>query len=237
MAICDVRLVGKKEIARNTMEFFIEKPAGLEFRAGQFCDITLKDPPETDAEGNVRGFSFVTAPYETELAVATRLRDTAFKRVFRKLPIGTVVSLDAAYGDFTLHKTQSTPAVFIIGGIGVTPVRSMVAQATHDRTAHRITLIHANRTPEDAPFAQDFRTFAEWNPRFTYVPVFTKSGAAGAAAQGRVDAALIKQHVADVKAPIYYLSGPAGMVKAMRALLVSIGANEDNIRTEEFEGY
>ncbi len=48
---------------------------------------------------------------------------------------------------------------------------------------------------------------------------------------------MIKRHVPDIKAPKYYLAGPEGMVTAMRALLVEVGANEDNIRTEEFEGY
>ena len=104
------------------------------------------------------------APFEPDLIAATRMRDTAFKRVLQDLPIGTEVKLDAPYGDFTLHKTQSTPAVFIIGGIGVTPVRSMIAQATHDKTAHRITLLHASRTPADLPLRSDFEHLARKNP-------------------------------------------------------------------------
>ncbi|MGH7118173.1 MAG: FAD-dependent oxidoreductase [Acetobacteraceae bacterium] len=238
MTIYNVKLTGKQEIAKDTMEFFLEKPAGFEFRAGQFCDITLKDPPETDAKGNVRGFSFVTAPSENRLAVATRLRDTAFKRVFRKLPDNTVVELDAPYGDFTLQKSTTAPAVFIIGGIGVTPVRSIIAQATHDRTNHHITLIHANRTAADAPFAADFKQLAQQNRNFTYVPVYTDSPSDKAVTEhGRVTADIVKRQVANVAAPVYYLAGPQGMVKAMRELLIKIGANEDNIRTEEFEGY
>src|SRR5690606_16182804 len=119
-----------------TMAFHFEKPEGLEFRAGQFADFTLLNPSETDAEGDVRGFSLASAPYETDIFVTTRLRDTAFKQVMRNLPEGTEVKFDGPYGDFTLHKNETVPAVFVIGGIGVTPVRSMVAQATHDRTAH-----------------------------------------------------------------------------------------------------
>ena len=103
--------------------------------------------------------------------MATRLRDTAFKRVLKDLPEGTEVKLDAPYGDFTLHKNESKPAVFIIGGIGVTPIRSIISQATHDKTGHQLTLIHANRTPEDAPFANDFEELANANPNFTYVAV------------------------------------------------------------------
>lgn len=238
MAILNVRLIRSEPVARETMAFHFEKPKDFEFRAGQFGDVTLIDPPETDAEGNVRGFSFITAPYESTIGFATRLRDTAYKRVLRRLAPGSEVKLDAPYGDFTLHRKESRPAVFIIGGIGATPVRSMVAQATHDRSAHRILLLHANRTNDDAPFQADFRRFAEENPNFRFVPVL--SGAVPAAwngERGRIAAETIRRWVPELAEPIWYLSGPEGMVKAMRRLLVELAVDEDDIRTEEFAGY
>lgn len=232
-----VKLIRKETIAEGTMAFYFAKPAGFEFRAGQFGDFTLIDPPETDAEGNIRGFSLAQAPCEPDLVAATRMRDTAFKRVLKNLPIGTEVMLDAPYGDFTLHKTVSTPAVFLIGGIGVTPVRSMIAQATHDKTAHRITLLHASRTPADLPFKPDLEQLARDNPNFTYVMAAESASDDWHGERGRIDAAMVKKHVPDLHKPIYYLSGPEGMVSAMRALLVGLEVNEDNIRTEEFTGY
>lgn len=236
--IANVKLIKKETVARDTMAFHFSKPEGFEFRAGQFADYTLIDPPETDAEGNVRGFSLVQAPFEPDLVAATRMRDTAFKRVLKNLPIGTELKLDAPYGGFTLHKTETTPAVFIIGGIGVTPIRAMVAQASHDRTAHRMTLLHASRTPEDLPFKGDFEQLAKQNPNFRYIPTATDSAPDDwQAERGRVDANMVRRYVPDLHAPIYYLSGPEGMVKAMRQLLVDLEINEDNIRTEEFAGY
>lgn len=236
--ITNVKLTNKKLVANQTMEFILEKPEGFQFRAGQFLELTLLDPPETDAEGNTRAFSIVTAPYESYLAVATRLRDTAFKRVFQNLQDGTQVKLDGPYGDYTLHKTTATPAVFVIGGIGVTPVRSMIAQATHDHTDHKIILLYSNRTPKDAPFLSDFTEFAQQNPNFTSVPVATDQAPDDwAGERGRVDADMLKRHIDNLAAPIYYLSGPEGMVKSMRQLLIDAGASEDNIKTEEFAGY
>lgn len=233
-----VKLTKKEEVANGTMAFHFEKPAGFDFRAGQFCEITLINPPETDAEGDTRAFSLITAPFEPDIAVATRMRDSAFKRTLKDLALGTEVTFDGPFGDYTLHKTESTPAVFIIGGIGVTPVRSMVAQASHDKTAHNITLIHSSRTPADLPFEADFEQLAAANPNFTYVPVASDSSPdEWYGERGRVDEALIKQYVSDLTSPIFYLSGPEGMVKAMRQLLVSLNVNEDNIKTEEFAGY
>src|SRR5574338_1057707 len=85
------KLKDRKEVAERTMAFQFEKPAGWTFRAGQFIDITLPNPPETDAEGNTRGFSISSAPQEDFLMVATRLRDTAFKRSLKTVPLGTEV--------------------------------------------------------------------------------------------------------------------------------------------------
>lgn len=233
----NVELIRRETIADGTMAFHFAKPAGFEFRAGQFADYSLIDPPETDDEGNSRAFSFVHAPFEPDLVAATRIRDTAFKRVLKQLRIGSELKLDGPYGDFTLHKTQSTPAVFIIGGIGVTPVRSMIAQASHDKTAHQITLLHASRTPADLPLSGDFEQLAKDNPNFTYVMTVDSAPEGWQGEHGRVDAAMVKKYVQDLHKPIYYLSGPERMVKAIRALLVGLEVNEDNIRTEEFTGY
>lgn len=232
-----VRLIRKETVANGTMAFHFAKPEGFAFRAGQFADFTLIDPQETDEEGNTRGFSLVQAPFEPDLVAATRMRDTAFKRVLKNLSLGTEVKLDGPYGDFTLHKTESTPAVFISGGIGVTPVRSMVAQATHDKTTHRLTLLHASRTPADLPLRSDLEQLARTNPNFRYVKAVDSAPDGWSGERGRVDAAMLRKHVPDLHGPIYYLSGPEGMVKAMRALLMSLEVNEDAIRTEEFPGY
>ena len=232
-----VKLFRKETVAEGTMAFQFSKPQGFEFRAGQFADFTLIDPPQTDAEGNIRGFSLAHAPYEPDLVAATRMRDTAFKRVLKDLPIGTELELDAPYGDFTLHETESTPAVFIIGGIGVTPVRSMIAQATHDKTGHRITLLHASHRPADLPFRSDFEQLARDNPNFTYVMTVKSPTDNWKGERGRVNAGMVKKYVPDLGKPIYYLCGPEGMVTAMFELLVDLKVNEDNIRTEEFTGY
>src|SRR5665213_2096041 len=127
--IYQVKLKSRQEIAAETMAFYFEKPEGFAYKAGQYVDYTLINPPETDAEGNTRGFSLASAPYESDLMSATRMRDTAFKRVLKALALGAEFTLDAPGGSFTLHNNAAIPAVFVTGGIGVTPVRSIVLQA------------------------------------------------------------------------------------------------------------
>jgi ferredoxin-NADP reductase len=240
MAIYKIKLKGRKEIASGTMAFHFEKPQGFAYKAGQFGDLTLVDPPETDAEGNTRGFSFASAPYEDDLMVATRMRDTAFKRVLKTMPIGTEISLDAPYGSLTLHGDASIPAVFLSGGIGITPVRSIVLQATHDKLPHKIVLFDSNRRPEDSAFLGDLTEAQKANPNFTFVGTMTemgKSGAVWGGETGSVTKAMILKSVADLTLPIYYITGPRAMVAAMRKILDDAGVKDDKIRTEEFTGY
>ena len=80
------KLKDRKEVAESTMAFRFERPSGWTFKAGQYLDMTLLDPSETDSEGNVRSFSVASAPHEETLMVVTRMRDTAFKRVLRTMP-------------------------------------------------------------------------------------------------------------------------------------------------------
>lgn len=236
MPMYTIKLTKKEEVANETMAFHFEKPEGFTFKAGQFGDFTLLNPTETDEEGNVRGFSLAHAPFETNLMIATRMRETAFKRVLRNLPIGTEVKLDAPYGNFVLHKTETTPAVFLTGGIGITPVRSIIAEAAKDRLPHKITLFYSNKTPQDTAFLQDLQTFAKENPNFTFVPVMTRDET-WQGEKGHITKEILTKYVPDLITPIYYLSGPANMVSVMRQILSDAQVNEDNIRTEEFSGY
>ena len=238
MPVSNIKLLRKEGVAEETMAFHFEKPAGFEYRAGQFGDFTLINPPETDAEGNTRGFSLASAPDDRDLMIATRMRYTAFKRVLKNLPLGAAVKLDAPYGDFTLHKTQTTPAVYLTGGIGITPVRSIIAAATRQKLPHKITLLYANRTAQSAAFTSDLLTFADRNPNLTFVSVVAEGKAPGGKAEtGLINRAMLQKYVPDMQAPIYYLSGPAAMVAAMRKILTEAKVNEENIRTEEFSGY
>lgn len=238
MAILNIKLIKKEEVAEGTMAFHFEKPLGFDFRAGQFGDFTLINPSETDEEGNTRGFSLAQAPGEQNLMIATRMRDTAFKRSLKNMVLGTEVKLDGPYGDFVLHKTVTTPAVFLTGGIGITTVRSIIAQATKDKLPHNITLFYSNKALKDTAFFEDLKSFAIENPHFTFVPVMTRTTPVEWGGEsGHVTYEMLTKYLKDLVTPIYYLSGPASMVKAMRQILIDAHVNEDNIRTEEYSGY
>jgi ferredoxin-NADP reductase len=121
------------EVAEGTMAFQFEKPSGWTFKAGQYLDMTLLDPQESDAEGNVRSFSIASAPHEETLMVATRMRGTAFKRVLKTTPIETPVRIEGPSRDLILQNDSTRAAVFLAGGIGITPFRSIVYWAAKEK--------------------------------------------------------------------------------------------------------
>jgi ferredoxin-NADP reductase len=233
-------LIRREEIAFGTMAFYFTRAAGFEFRPGQSVDMTLIDPPETDAEGNTRAFSIASAPSESELMIATRMRDTAFKRVLRSLPLGTEVKIDGPFGSFTLHKNTAKAAILLAGGIGITPFLSMIRQATKDRSPHHIYLFYSNRRPEDAAFLAELQQHAADNPNFHFIGNMAdmeKSEREWAGERGLITGEMVKRHMPSLQGPIYYIAGPPAMVTAMRTLCVETRVDEDDIRTEEFGGY
>jgi ferredoxin-NADP reductase len=233
-------LIGKREIAEGTMEFSFARPAGFDYVAGQTVDLALVNPPETDTEGNRRVFSLVSAPHEDALRIATRIRDTAFKRSLRDAVPGMEADVEGPFGSFTLHENVARPAVFLAGGIGITPFHSMISDAAMRNLPHRIVLFYSNRRPEDAAYLEELTEFSATHPSFTFVPTMTgmeKSAQGWEGERGYVDAAMLSRHIPSGTAPVYYLAGPQGMVLALRDMLTASGVSGDDIRYEEFAGY
>ena len=227
------KLKDRKEVAEGTMAFRLQKPPGWTFKAGQYLDMTLLDPSETDSEGNVRSFSIASAPHEDTLMVATRMRDTAFKRVLRTMPIGTAVKIEGPSGDLTLQNNFTRAAVFLAGGIGITPFRSIVHWAAREKLPHRIVLFYSNRRPEDAPFLAELQSLERDNPKYKLIPSMTemeKSRRPWNGETGFINQEMLGRYLKDAVSAIYYIAGPPAMVKGLHEMLNKAGINDDDIR-------
>ncbi len=225
------KLAERHEVAEYTMAFQFEKPAGWAFKAGQFVDMTLLNPPETDAEGNTRGFSISSAPHEPTIMVTTRLRDTAFKRVLKTMPINSEVKIEGPFGNLTLHNNATRPAVLLAGGIGITPFRSIVVHAAKEELPHRIFLFYSNRRPEDAPFLEELQALEQQNPNYRFVATMTegeKSSHPWKGEVGLINYQMLDRHLKAVASPqwytagpIYYIVGPPQMVRDLQTMVTN----------------
>jgi len=234
------KLKDRQQVAEGTVAYYFDKPGGFDFAGGQSIDLTLIDPPETDTEGNTRAFSLASAPHEPFLMVATRQRDTAFKRVLKSMPLGTQVEFEGPYGSMTLHRKTTRPAVILAGGIGITPFRSMLCQATKANTEHRLFLFYSNRMPEDAAFLAELQELARQHSNLTFVATMTnleKSKSSWNGERGYINTEMLMRFVGNLAEPVYYTAGPPAMVSAMKDILNKAGVEEDDINSEEFAGY
>jgi ferredoxin-NADP reductase len=230
MARHEVALSGRENLAEGTMAFRFARPAGFSFKPGQSVNLTLLEaPPEPNSAR--RTFSLASAPFEDELVVATRMREgSGFKRALKALPLGSRLRLVGPAGNMTLHEDPARAAVFIAGGIGITPFRSMLLQAEHDRLGHPLLLAYSNRRREHAAFLDEIQALQKRNSRFRLLAPMTDT-------EGMLDEDTLKRFAGDAAAPVYYLAGPPAMVEAMKAILARNGVGADDVRSEEFYGY
>jgi ferredoxin-NADP reductase len=226
-----ITLRRRASVAEGTLAFYFDKPAGFSYEAGQNAFFSLVDPPEDDASGPSRPFTFASAPHESELMIATRMRDSAFKRILGSAPPGTRVEMEGPAGVMVLHEDASRPAVFLAGGIGITPFRSIALDAAQRKLPHPMLLFYSNRRPEDAAFLAELEALQAHNRNFRLIPTMT------AAQSGRLSRELLARHLPDPRAPVYYFAGPPGMAMAMQSMLRDLGVSEADMRSEEFYGY
>ena len=234
------RLLNKEEVAESTMAFRFEKPESMTYVAGQYLHWDIVDPPETDDQGTMRAFTLASAPYESTIMATTRIRDSAYKRDLMAMEIGDEVELDEPQGELVLHDDAERAAVFVTGGIGITPVRSMVLQSLHDNSGHPLHIFFSNKTPQDAAFLDELASVAGSSDRVTFVPTMTAvedTDTQWSGERGHIDAEMLDRYVPDLDAATYYVSGPADMIESMQDMLRSAGVKDQDIRSEEFPGY
>jgi ferredoxin-NADP reductase len=240
MRVYQSTLLGRTEVAEGTMAFQFEKPHDFIFRAGQYINLILSASQPEASNGLTHTFSIASSPFEEELLVTTRMRNTVFKQALSSLPIGSEASIEGPMGSFSLHNNTARPAVFLAGGIGIAPFLSMLFYATGEKLRHPIVLFYANRYLEDAAFIDPLWKLERANPRFRFVPTLTRTdenyrGWRGET--GHISPEMLATQIRILRGPIYYIAGPPTMVAATRQMLGEVGVDEDDIRTEEFAGY
>ncbi|QQR77327.1 MAG: FAD-dependent oxidoreductase [Candidatus Moraniibacteriota bacterium] len=237
MKTFSTRVLEISEVAENTLAVKLEKPVDFSFVAGQYSVLAVPKLVEDDSRGVNRCMSIASAPYEDHLLFAMRISESGYKKTIAALSPGDEMLVGAPIGQFTLLSGDQRPIVFLVGGIGITPARSILRQANHDSNTREFFLFYSNYRPEDTPFLDELKTF----PNISYHPIFTmtetdRSVCVWDADRGFICDEMIAKHLPNVKAPIYYLVGTPSFTKAMEVLLAGYGIEKDAIKQDPFVG-
>lgn len=217
-----------------------DRPTTFTFKAGQFVDLSLPQLSTSDSQDHSRTFALASAPTEQQLMIATRLRDTAFKRMLRDVSLGTTVDMEGPFGQFTMQNNDSRTVAFLTGGIGFTLFRSMLVEAARNKSSQPLILFYSNRRPEEAAFLEELQSLEQDNHSFKCIGTITNPNMDGEnwkGETGRINPSMLKIYVKDMQMAIYLVVGPPDMVQGRRKMLESAGIPKSSIPAEEFLGY
>lgn len=211
----------KNQLVGNTaFSLILEKPENFHFYAGQYLDIEL---PIEDKDGATRAFTISSSPSEEFLMITPKKGISPFKKFLEKLKAGDYIATSHPAGTFTLD--ESTSAVFIAGGIGITPFRSIIKYALDNKITTPITLIYSNSDP-DFLFKEELE---EWKKDLSNLKVIYITTS--------LDGHLTHIPYTKYHIPIFYLAGSHSFVNNMAQILTNSGVDETNIRYDRFDGY
>jgi len=232
------RVKEKREVAKGTLLVTCDlQGVEVDFRPGQYFWVELLESPYDDERGLRRHITVVTSPTERGvLGLCTRLRDSAFKKTLAELEVGDEVEVEQPKGDWALPEDTSPSYVFVAGGIGITPYRSMLRYIADTAAPYRITLVYSNRDRESTPFLDELREHERTLPDFRLVLTMTDD--AGWEGETRhIDGEMLRDHLGELGSYTYLVTGPPPMVEAVAEKLTAAGVPEEQVLRSRFAGY
>ena len=240
MANFSLRFKNKVQIADGTWAFSFEKPADFVFEAGQYVALVLPRLVAPDKRGPVRSLSICSAPSEPDLMFAVRITDSGFKQTLMTLMPGEVAQATKPIGHFTLsYAADGRRIVFLAGGIGVTPVRSILIEATRAQLTRPFTCFYSNRMIKDAAFHAELKALSL--PQYQYVTTFSQETLPCAGAndeRGYICEDMLRKYLPaeEITTSWYYLVGAPAFIEAMEQMLISMGVAQERCVNDPFTG-
>ncbi len=217
----------------DVTSFRFSRPADLDYKAGQFLFITLK-------QGNKelsKHFSFSSSPTEkNHIEFTKKFTDHEFSLALKAAKIGDWARIDAPYGQFTFEGEYPKIAM-LGGGIGITPLMSICKNASDQALNSKITLFYGCRTENDIAFRVELEELAKKNKSLNLIFVINQPTEQWKGATGNINAEMIKQLLPDYQENVFFTCGPPPMVEAMEKLMVNLGLPKEKLKRELFSGY
>jgi ferredoxin-NADP reductase/nitrite reductase/ring-hydroxylating ferredoxin subunit len=217
----------------------------LDYISGQYAFFDIGGV-FNDPEGPLRHFTIASSPTENFIMISTRIRDTPYKKRLSSLEEKrTKVKVRGPMGKFILHEDHSKPAVFLSGGIGVTPFRSMIKYVTDKQLPIKIVMFDSNRDENNILYKNEFDEYLKINKNLKIIYAITGEGGQPPLGHwegeiGRIDKPMITKYVSedDLNKSIFYICGPPAMLNAIQNILnEKLRIPKDRVKIEEFTGY
>ena len=223
-----LKLVARKAESPGVTSFIFQPEEPLAWKAGQFLHYVLNHE-STDDRGSDRWFTIASAPYERHVMLTTRFasqKGSTFKKTLKALKVGGEIEVSDLDGDFVMGDARKE-YIFIAGGIGITPFRSILKQAEHEGQKLRVTMLYANRK-HVAAYKREFDAMTKRNRHLQIHYLFHPQ---------RIDVRTVRELVPDLKKPLFYVSGPEPMVESIGKMLQKMGVPSRHIKQDWFPGY
>ena len=216
----------KIKTGENLIDFTFKRPQNFSFTPGQYLEWTLPHQ-KVDSRGNRRFFTIAASPTEDTIRLGVRFSEngSSFKRALSNFNNSQTIAAGQLGGDFVLPKDSSKKLVFIAGGIGITPFRSIVKYLIDTNQKRDIILLYANKNADEIVYKEIFDEAAK---KFGLKTIYVLE---------RLNSETIKQEVPDFSDRTFYLSGPHAMVDAYKKILKEMKIRSNQIVTDYFPGY
>jgi ferredoxin-NADP reductase/Na+-translocating ferredoxin:NAD+ oxidoreductase RnfD subunit len=234
-----LKLQEKVATSPETYDFVFSASKKLSFIPGQYLEWTLSHP-HSDSRGIRRYFTIASSPTEETLRIGVKISkdSSTFKKRLVSMKPNDEVVVSQLSGDFVLPKNDNHKYVFIAGGIGITPFRSIIKYGLDTRAKRDIILFFSNRHESEIVYKELFEKAQEVGLRTVYVLTDEESIPHNwQGRKGRINGQMIAEEVPDYKERMFYLSGPNAMVQSYKQLLSSLGVSKKQIVTDYFPGY
>lgn len=230
----------KVRLTGDAMEFVFNPGQKLAYQPGQYMEWTLPHS-STDARGSRRYFTLASSPTEPDIRVGVKFypQSSSYKKAMLAMDSGTGMVASQIAGDFTLPKNPNQKLVFIAGGIGITPFRSMVKYLLDTGEQRQITILYSARNEQDIAYRE---LFEEAHRKLGIRTIYNITDARASlpntyATAGFITAQTIKEQIPDYMERTFYLSGTHAMVASMQDILSSLGVSKNHIKIDYFPGY
>lgn len=227
----ETEVVRSRALTASIHFISVLRPPDFRFEPGQHAMVRL----ETLSGSDDRFLSMASAPSDELLDFAVRISGSEFKEAFRSLGEGDRIRLVGPSGRF--RRNPNRPAILLSGGIGITPLRSMVRDAVHREGSPPTVLVFGNRTPLEIPFREELAELGE-SAGVRVLHTVEEPDGSWPGRVGRIGPEILAEAVRDLpESPSYYVCGPPGMVETMLRLLAGLGVGADDVLSEHFTGY